>query len=199
MEKELKNNRKIILDLCGGTGSWSYPYTKYPEKYDVRLITLPDNDVRVYTPPESVYGILAAPPCTEFSRAKYFHGKGKYKHNFLAGLEVVSACMRVILTANPKWWALENPSTGMLINWLKKPKYVFNAWQFGHNFQKGTALWGNFVNPEIEIKVKPDGIKKFSMLHSKDIYPEYYGKLTRTERRAITPPGFAQAFFKANQ
>lgn len=57
--------QKIILDLCGGSGSWSRPYKE--AGYDVRLITLPDYDVRTYTPPDHVYGILAAPPCTEFS------------------------------------------------------------------------------------------------------------------------------------
>ena len=31
---------KIILDLCGGTGSWSRPYKE--AGYDVRLITLPE-------------------------------------------------------------------------------------------------------------------------------------------------------------
>ena len=80
---------KIILDLCGGTGSWSRPYKE--AGYDVRVITLPGHDVRLYAPPGNVYGILAAPPCTEFSYAKHFHGKGKYHHNFLQGLEIVSA------------------------------------------------------------------------------------------------------------
>ena len=59
---------KIILDLCGGTGSWSKPYRD--AGYDVRLVTLPDDDVRLYAPPKDVWGILAAPPCTEFSRAQ---------------------------------------------------------------------------------------------------------------------------------
>ncbi len=59
---------KIILDLCGGTGSWSKPYLD--AGYDVRLITLPDYDVRTYKPPKNVYGILAAPPCTMFSLAR---------------------------------------------------------------------------------------------------------------------------------
>lgn len=30
---------KLILDLCGGTGSWSKPYRD--NGYDVRVITLP--------------------------------------------------------------------------------------------------------------------------------------------------------------
>ena len=40
--------RPIILDLCGGSGSWSKPYVE--AGYDVRLITLPDYDVTTYTP-----------------------------------------------------------------------------------------------------------------------------------------------------
>lgn len=191
----MNDTPKIILDLCGGTGSWSKPYRD--AGYDVRLVTLPDDDVRLYTPPENVYGILAAPPCTEFSRAKHFHGKGNYTHDFVRGLEIVSACMRIILTAQPKFWALENP-LGYLVNWLKEPQYTFDAWQFGHHYQKRTGLWGNFQQPTPTTKEKPTGIIKFSLLKSKDISPEYYGKLNRTVRRAITPQGFAKAFMEAN-
>jgi len=56
----MKNSDKIILDLCGGTGAWSKPYKD--AGYDVRVITLPNDDVLNYTPPKGVYGILAAPP-----------------------------------------------------------------------------------------------------------------------------------------
>lgn len=62
------NKDKIILDLCGGTGAWSKPYKD--AGYDVRVITLPQNDVATYHPPKNVYGILAAPPCTMFSMAR---------------------------------------------------------------------------------------------------------------------------------
>ena len=68
MNKLLFIRDKIILDLCGGTASWSKPYAD--AGYDVRLITLPEQDVRDYIPPEDVYGVLAAPPCTEFSYLK---------------------------------------------------------------------------------------------------------------------------------
>lgn len=50
----------VVLDLCGGSGSWSRPFQQ--AGYDVRLITLPDYDVLTYEPPENVWGILAAPP-----------------------------------------------------------------------------------------------------------------------------------------
>lgn len=45
----MDNSKKIILDLCGGTGSWSKPYKE--AGYDVRLITLPEYDVLSYEPP----------------------------------------------------------------------------------------------------------------------------------------------------
>ncbi len=193
----MENKDKTILDLCGGTGSWSRPYQD--AGYDVRVVTLPDNDVRDFIPPMNVYGILAAPPCDEFSIAKHFHGKGNYSHNFIKGLEVLSACCRIILVANPKFWALENPANGLMRRWMLEPTMVFSPWEYGDNYQKSTAIWGNFKVPPPTVMDKPDGVKKFSMLHSNEIFPEYYGTYTRQERRAITPPGFANAFFNANQ
>ena len=138
---------EIILDLCGGTGSWSQYYKK--NGYDVRLITLPDNDVRLFIPPNNAYGVLAAPPCTEFSFAKHFHGKGNYTHNYKEGLEIVSACMRIILTCNPKFWAIENPR-GYLKNWLGVPAMTFEPYYFGDMYQKKTDLWGVFNFPAIK-------------------------------------------------
>lgn len=56
---------KTILDLCGGTGSWSRPYAA--AGYNVIKITLPENDVRWFRVPDyQVYGVLAAPPVTIF-------------------------------------------------------------------------------------------------------------------------------------
>ena len=191
----MKQQDKIILDLCGGTGSWSKPYKD--NGYHVLNVTLPEYDVRLFAPPENVYGILAAPPCTEFSRAKCFHGKGNYSYNFLQGLEIVSACMRIILTANPKFWCIENPD-GYLKRWLKEPIMKFSPWEYGDNYQKITCLWGNFNKPTKTISTRPE-IKKFSLLKSKEIHPEFFGIYDRQTRRSITPQGFAKAFFEANQ
>jgi hypothetical protein len=92
---------------------------------------------------------------------------------------------------------LENP-TGYLRKFLGKQTLTFEPWWYGDNYQKKTDLWGEFETPKRIIDKKPRGIIKFSMLKSKDIHPEYYGKLKRKERRAITPRGFAEAFYKAN-
>jgi len=194
--QKIINHHKVILDLCGGTGAWSKPYQQ--AGYDVQIITLPKYDIRLYTPPDNVYGILAAPPCSEFSFAKHFHGKGKYKHNFLKGLQIVDACFRIITITKPKFWCLENPC-GYLLKWLGSPTFIFEPFYYGDKYQKRTALWGNFNIP-IPITVIPKkSFVKFSMLKSKDICPEYYGKLDRQTRRAITPKGFAKAFFEVNK
>lgn len=42
-------------------------------------------------------------------------------------------------------------------------------------------------------------LPKFDKLKTKEIHGEYYGKYNRQARRAITPKGFSEAFFKANR
>lgn len=199
----MENKDKIILDLCGGTGSWSRPYKE--AGYDVRLITLPDYDVRTYEPPEGVYGILAAPPCTEFSIAK-----GGRPRDFAGGMEIVEACLRVIwrcrMTGSLKFWAMENP-VGFLRQFLGVPSYQFEQWQFGEDKTKRTDIWGYFNQPTPLIRDKPADIKTsigkkgHGRSWSKpDCPPEYaHLGLDRAALRAITPPGFSKAFFRANR
>ena len=181
------NNNKIILDLCGGTGSWSRPYKE--ANYDVRLITLPDNDVRTYQPPENVYGILAAPPCTEFAVSGARWWKDKDPMLYENALQIVYLCMRIIIRqSNLKFWCMENP-IGRLIHYLGKPKEYFNPCDYGDPYTKKTALWGNFNMP-IKNPVAPVGKNPIHyMPPSKD----------RAMLRSITPPGFAKAFMEANQ
>lgn len=81
----------IILDLCGGTGAWSKPYKE--AGYDVHVITHPKYDVREYTPPDEVYGILVAPPCTMFSHARTI---AKEPRDIPDAMEIVSHCLRII-------------------------------------------------------------------------------------------------------
>ena len=111
------NSKLIVLDLCGGSGSWSRPFKE--AGYDVRVITLPDYDVCTYQPPANVWGILAAPPCTEFS---VLNCKAEARvRNPEEGMVVVNACLRIIKQCNPVWWALENPR-GYLREYLGPPR-----------------------------------------------------------------------------
>jgi len=189
---------KIILDLCGGTGSWSKPYKE--AGYDVRVITIPDFDVRTYEPPENVYGILAAPPCTMFSLARTRAIKPR---NFDEGMELVEACLRIIWKCRKRnklaFWALENPM-GYLRQFLGKPILTFNPYDYGDPYPKKTDLWGYYNLPKkhpvkpITIKDKGKG-KNYSLLHYKTSGNTAKGK----ELRSITPQGFAKAFMEANK
>lgn len=66
----MQNSEKIILDLCGGTGSWSKSYRD--AGYDVRVVTLPEHNVMEYTPPLwCVRHLGCADLHTVFSRAHH--------------------------------------------------------------------------------------------------------------------------------
>lgn len=216
----MEHRDKIILDLCGGTGAWSKPYVD--AGYDVRVITLPEYDVRLYQPPDNVYGILAAPPCTMFSFART---KAKKPRDLKQGMEIVIACLNIVWKRQYKldsdqqkysplkFWVLENPSYGSLEWFLGKPLLMFNPYDYGDAYQKKTSLWGRFNEPKKNpVALSPKMKKlaksnsylhrmgtKFDMLKTEDISPEHYGKYDRQTRRSITPPGFAKAFWEANK
>ncbi len=194
---------KIILDLCGGTGAWGKPYRE--AGYDVRLVTLPGQDVRTYEPPENVHGILAAPPCTMFSLARQ---TAKTPRDFEGAMETIEACLRIVWkcrkSGSLKWWAMENPP-GYLRQFIGRPAFTFQHWEFDEKARhcKPTDVWGYFTHPAKRFTVKP-----FS--GNRNLYdgnwqspapPKGYEHLAgdRAAIRAITPAGFAQAFFKANK
>ena len=209
----MDNSKKIILSLCGGSGSWERPYLQ--AGYDVRLITLPDNDVRTYEPPENVYGILAAPPCTMFS---YARTKAKEPRNLQEGMEIIEACLKIIWevqyglekptsrVTTLKFWALENPYA-MLKHFLGKPAFTFDPWEFGDGYQKRTALWGYFNKPIKSPIPMTEEMKKLAKTNSylhKIKYPKIGSDRDITfrfsaARKSITPAGFAKAFYKVNQ
>lgn len=180
----MKNSGKIILDLCGGTGAWSLPYSK--AGYDVRNITLPDYDVRTYEPPDNIHGILAAPPCNEFSIAK-----GSQKRDFDKGMQIVKACLNIIWKCHPVFWCLENPR-GFLRQFLGKPAFSIHYWWYGDILDKPTDLWGYFELPKRIYKEPPELLRKVRNLPGGT-------EDERNLQRAITPFCFAKAFFKANQ
>jgi len=228
----MDNSGKIVLDLCGGTGAWSRPYKE--AGYNVLVITLPDYDVlnvefncdeitfiskrniyavhNLHIPAGIIYGILAAPPCMEFSIAK-----GNRPRNLPEAMRIVEACERIIrhcqLYGNLKFWALENPR-GLLRRFLGVPKYTFEQWQFGGNKRKATDLWGYFNQPTPPVKEFPSDIVKndnrgrahaadWTIMYCPPEYADYIsqfkGDAKRAALRALTLPGFAEAFYKANR
>jgi len=207
----LFNEDKIILDLCGGTGSWSKPYKE--NGYDVRVIDpqewLEDDygtgDVRLFKKPkEKIYGILCAPPCTHFSGSGARWWKDKGKEPLLEGLSVVDACLRIVFVAKPKFWVLENP-VGRLKHYIGKPKHTFQPYEYGDAWSKRTCLWGEFNMPEPTDIVEPEMVEFISKKGEKKRMCKKYWKefnLPKKERarsRSMTPPGFSKAFYKENR
>ena len=179
---------KTILDLCGGTGAWSKPY-KDAGYYIMKVDILDSFDVRLHKQMNiKVRGILAAPPCTHLagSGARWWEGKGE--EALLESLSIVDACLRAVVIYDPVFWALENP-VGRLVHYLGKPKMYFNPCDYGDPYTKKTCLWGNFNEPAKNPVEPTEGSKMHFIPPSEN----------RHKLRSITPPGFAQAFFEANQ
>ncbi len=188
-----QNSSKVILDLCGGSGSWSFPYKE--AGYDVRVIdpkvSATFGDVRLMTYKSlksfNAHGILAAPPCQHLAASGAVHWLAKGDNALYNALSVVDACLRIIRLVSPAWWALENP-VGRLKSYIGPPTFSFDPCDFGDHYTKRTYLWGDF-KPLKKNRVEP-----------------YNGSITNLEPssiaqsaiRAETPAGFAYAFFEAN-
>ena len=183
------NFNKLILDLCGGSGSWAAPYRE--AGYNVRLVDLKftGQDVRLFIPPHNkVYGVLAAPDCTHLagSGARWWEEKGE--NALLHALSIADACLRIAIMTRPKFWAIENP-VGRLRRFWGEPRLIFNPCDYGDPYTKRTLVWGEFNLPE-PYPVEP---VEGSKMHLIPPGPN------RQYERSITPAGFARRFFEANQ
>lgn len=203
---------KIILHLCADIGSDSR-YFQLDDEFEVIKIGK-DIGVENYNPPENVYGIIANPVCTDFSIAKGFHISGDLEK----GMFLVNHCLRIIKECNPKFWVIENPATGKLKDFLGKPDFIYQPWEFGSPWTKKTALWGNFNIPiktfnkwedleKIESLYIRGNRKKPSLvyLHKNDKYKikewDWAYDLINDDMslRSMCSDGFAKAFYEANK
>lgn len=214
---------KIILDLCGGTGSWSKPY--YDHGYSVHVITLPrydifeskcrdgiiyfcdNNNMFLKIAAKEVYGILAAPTCTMFSLAR---STAKTPRDLEGGMRLVRKCLEIIwfCKATPgselKFWALENPM-GLLRWFLGRPLFTFSPEEYGENYTKKTDIWGYFniprkkpykMNPEEQLRSSRNN-RVLPELPEDYVIPSGWNR--QAARRSMTSAKFAEAFFRANK
>ena len=203
------NRDKIILSLFDYSGNWSAPYKKagynvirhdLKRGWDIFSDTLPAviadslNGV-------TVHGILAAPPCTDFSNvgAQYWHAKDTTRPDYNSrdiefdsqtemSCFMIYTVMYIVELLKPKFWALENPLGRLrkLVPELGKPKLTFQPYEFGELYSKRTCLWGEF-NPNL--RRNP----------ALPLYGNIIDMHRSAERRSVTPRGFTQAFYEANQ
>lgn len=212
------NQKKIILHLCceKGIGSDSIYYQQH-EDYEVIMVD-EETDIRKFMPPANVYGIIANPPCTEFSTA----GDFREVKNIAKGMELVEHCIRIIQICQEspvfKFYSLENPFNGRLKEIIGKPNFVYQPWEFGSPWTKKTALWGVFNKPckiynkweDVEkipeLYVRPGrskpGLVYFhksavDLIHEMQWAKDYIK--TDATIRSMCSNGFAKAFFEANR
>src|SRR5690606_14113333 len=130
----------------------------------------------------------------------------KTPRDFYQAMECVEACMKIVWKCRKegslKWWALENP-VGYLRQFLGRPSYTFQHWEFDKAAAhcKPTDLWGYFNPPVKKVKRRPeiskDRNKRMGNWQKPTPPPGYEHITDRSAIRAITPEGFANAFFKA--
>lgn len=206
-------SKKIILHLCADLGSDSR-YYQLDDDYEVIRVGQ-SIGVENYTPPPNVHGVIANPPCTEFSTAKCFTHVG----NIAKGMELVDHCLRIIAEAKPKWWVLENPAKGRLKEQLGAPKAIYQPWHYGSPWTKQTALWGDFNMPtplykkweEVPNKIPELYIRSgrkipgLVYLHKSavSLIPEFSFAIDHikcdADIRSMCSQGFAKAFYEVNK
>lgn len=208
---------KTILSLFDHSGVWSQPYEE--AGYNVIRADIQDGidvfevmaDVK-YQAAEAkenglkliVYGILAAPPCTDFSGSGAHAWKRKenmpasydgyktiqFENTIEHSVGMVLATLEIISDLDPVFWCIENPVGRLrtLVPEVGEPWY-FQPCDYGDPYTKKTGLFGKFNKPVMIQPVLPlFGSMMQNKLSSK-----------QKNERSKTPAGFARAFFKANK
>lgn len=217
--------KPIIISVFDWSGAWSEPYAK--AGYRVLMIDLKwgiDAMNWDYTtiPMHLVKGVLLAPPCTHYtvSGAQYWKEKDQDGRTLQMNRLVEKALQiaEYFCTEEDDFWVMENP-VGRLARMLRgeyrageweimvpdslkaivvQPAYKFDPCDHGDAWTKKTLLWGKFNKPKRN-KVAPI----YKLAKNGDRYsPIHMATGGRNDRaqslRSITPPGFAKAFFEAN-
>lgn len=185
---------KTILSLFDLSGNWSNPYKE--NGYNVIQIDIELGkdifDIQLEELPP-IYGILAAPPCTDFSLSgSRFFAEKDSNGTTAESLKLVDKMLEIIEYTQPYFWCVENPMSRIhkLRPELGKVQYQFDPHNHGDPWKKRTWLWGKFNKPERNDVEPTEG---------RLIY-KVGGKSKQTKQfRSVTPTGFAQAFYESNK
>lgn len=214
--------KHIIVSLFDFTGNWSNPYKE--NGYEIIQIDIQKGiDILTWdytkVPRDSVYGVLAACPCTDFalSGARHFARKDS-DGTTEQSVKLVKKTIEIIQYFNPVFWVIENPMSRIhkLNPELGNVEFKFDPCDFAgycegekqdeNRYNKKTWLWGNFNHPikkRIEPFMKDSPVWKRTDAKGNLLNGKNFNKtgLTRHDWmniRSATPEGFAQAFYKAN-
>lgn len=201
----------LVLSLCDYSGSWSAPFLAAGCRViqvDPKLKHVPGDDLFLWRgtvadvlsswrslPP--VWGVLAAPPCTHFTKASNrlwskYDECGKTSDSVL----IVRQIIKLVELLDPSWWALENPPGRLpaLVPELGKRFHSFQPCDFGDPYTKQTLLYGRFVPP---LPLFSGGDFSCQPIHTDYIQRAPGSGEARQAFRSVTPPGFSRAFAAA--
>lgn len=211
--KGMNNADKLIISIYDYTTAWVQPYIQagyavicWDKEIEgcilagfTRLMIQIDEAIAAgYT----VYGILAAPPCTDFAASGAWTWPSKDKPApgflpFISSTEKSEALARLVLHLvdlyQPLFWSLENPvgRIAAIIPELKPYKALtWQPYEFGDGYSKKTILYGQFFTdlPKTVVPITDPN----KILNTP-------GGKNQKRLRSATPAGFAKAFFTANQ
>jgi hypothetical protein len=194
---------ETILSLFDFSGEWSAPYLR--AGYEVIRV-----DIKLGTDilnwdgwrGRRFHGVLAAPPCTDFSSsgARWWAGKDASGETE-ASIRLVLRTMEIIHSVKPAWWALENPvgRIGSLVPMIGPVRMRFHPCHYGDPHTKLTCLWGDFNTNLPRTDVEPVLYTTSKGKRGSYYWAKFGGKSERTKAaRSQTPAGFSRAFFEAN-
>ena len=141
-----------IWDICCGTRSVSNVWKEHGHEaltLDIDPKCEPDicTDIMSWEYTDSNLGppdfIWCSPPCTHYSTART---RAKTPRDLEGSDKIVQRCLDIIQYWRPKYWALENPQTGLLktrevIQGL--PFVDVDYCAFGAPYRKRTRFWTN--------------------------------------------------------
>ena len=191
-----------ILDLCGGSGAWSKPYRQAGYCVEIVDPLVDGRDARLLERRAGGFrGILCAPVCTVFSYARNRYPPTE--EELLGALSLVDACVRISwvqMRAGASWWALENPRN-KLRRYLGPARLEFYRWEYGDSGHKPTCIWGEFTVPMKRLVGRhhigrADGNRLEQRLANGSTFGTKYENAHPED--AVTPAGFARAFFEVN-
>lgn len=218
---------RVILSLFDCSGHWSEPYRRAGYRVVQADLELGDDVLddrawgcyldapgrriaqleRAGAAAGGVWGVLAAPPCTEWASSGNRWKAWKAAHE-PETLELAHRLMtRTLAIAHrlrPVWFALENPTgqagtvAGLGPAWLRFDPHEYAGWlddgaeAGAERYTKRTCIWGEGVR---EPERRDLGDLHGSKMHKASGGGRRGGGM---RERSNTPRGFAAAFFAAN-
>ena len=138
----------LLLELFSGTGSVGKAFRELGWEVisldaDPKAGADITGDIMEWEPPEGLKPdfVWSSPPRTEFSRALTSRPR-----DLVAGLRIAERTLDLIERLRPKYWAMENPSTGLLPQqdrFRDLPCKLVTYCSYGMPYRKGTWVATN--------------------------------------------------------